>query len=102
MSYFGDLNDETLDVSILKRQKSEAMPAKGKVKSADALFKTAESQGWSSREPKKPGPKRRESRTVLTMNGPNRVLDAFRAYAYDLEVSQWKALEHMMKELKIL
>lgn len=102
MSYFDDLNDEALDVSILKRNKSKVKQAKDNVKSTEALSNIAESQGWTSREPKKPGPKRRESRTVLTMNGPNRVLDAFRSYADDLEVSQWKALEHMMKELKIL
>ena len=101
MSYFEDVNSEALDVSILKK-KTKPDVVNATKKPAEALSAISESQGWTSKQSKKPGPKRREARTVLTMNGPNRVLDAFRAYADDLEVSQWKALEHMMKELKII
>jgi hypothetical protein len=102
VSYFDDVDNDSIDVSALKKNKEKTdIPSKNE-NSVKALELLSEEQGWPNRAAKKPGPKRREPRTVLTMNGPNRVLDTFRAYADDLEVSQWKALEQMMKELKII
>jgi hypothetical protein len=48
----------------------------------------------------KAGPKRREPRTVLTMNGPERVLNGFRQYVDEQEIPQWEALEKLMQAAK--
>lgn len=104
MSYFDDVDGEDPDTSLLKKVKTAKVSKAERVsdKSTRALDVVAEEQGWKSRSPKKPGPKRREPRTVLTMNGPKRVLDAFRDYADQNEVSQWQALEIMMKKIGLL
>ena len=94
MSFFSDVDDKTpkRDFSGLKRKvkkNASDIPTK-------ELEIEAEKQGWVARETKKPGPKRREPRSVLTMNGPERVITAFREYADAEEISQWKALENLM------
>ncbi len=95
MSYFDDTEpDQDIDVSALKKRKPKSTKSELKAVSED--------QGWVDKTPKKPGPKRREPRAVLTMNGPARVIDQFREYADNEEISQWKALENLMEKAGLL
>lgn len=101
MSYFENLSDDDnpLDVSVLRKKKKKQEKLKPETSALDTLSK---SQGWADRQPRKPGPKRREPRTVITMNGPERVLNRFRQYADHEEISQWEALEKLLTNANIL
>ena len=98
MSFFDDVNPTQSELAKLKTAK-KTLSGKTEVKQLDSM---AEEQGWIDRQPKKPGPKRREKRTVLTMNGPARVLDEFRHFADSKEISQWRALELLMSQAGLL
>ena len=98
MSFFDDVSPTQSELAKLKSTK-KLQSEKVEAKQLDSI---AEEQGWIDRQPKKPGPKRREKRTVLTMNGPTRVLDEFRHFADSKEISQWRALELLMSQAGIL
>lgn len=56
--------------------------------------------GFAPREPeprRKPGPKRREPQVKMSIAGPKRVLDPFRAYCDARELTQWEGIERLMR-----
>jgi hypothetical protein len=55
--------------------------------------------GFVNREPStrlKPGPKRREPQDKVSIPGPKRVVDAFRAYCQHRNITLWEGLEQLM------
>jgi hypothetical protein len=57
--------------------------------------------GFVSREPVqriKPGPKRREPQDKVSIPGPKRVTDAFRAFCQERGLTLWEGLEILLKD----
>lgn len=56
-------------------------------------------QGFISREPSsrlKPGPKRKEAQDKVSIPGPKRVVDDFRAYCRSRDITLWEGLEQLL------
>lgn len=59
-----------------------------------------EQLGFVSREPlakRKPGPKRTEAQDKVSIPGPKRVIDAFRQYCAEENVTLWQGLEALLE-----
>lgn len=50
------------------------------------------------RKARRPGPKPGEPSTKFTINGPVRVIEAFKDYCEARDLPYWKALEYLMAE----
>lgn len=80
-------------------------PARRKV-DADSLTQAVQAGnelGFVSREPvqrTKPGPKRREPQDKVSIPGPKRVTDAFRAFCRDRDLTLWEGLEILLEDHK--
>lgn len=46
---------------------------------------------------RKPGPKRREPQDKLSIPGPKRVIDAFRGYCAEEDLTLWQGLERLLE-----
>jgi len=58
-------------------------------------------QGFVSREPStrlKPGPKRKEPQSKVTIPGPTRVVDEFRGFCRSRNITLWEGLELLLSE----
>lgn len=56
--------------------------------------------GFISREPatkRKPGPKRSEPQDKVSIPGPKRVIDTFRAFCTEQNVTLWEGLDILLK-----
>jgi len=56
--------------------------------------------GFVSRDPKlkrRPGPKRTEPQDKVSIPGPKRVIDAFRAHCANEDLTLWQGLEQLME-----
>lgn len=56
--------------------------------------------GFVSREPitkRKPGPKRTEAQDKVSIPGPKRVIDQFRAFCNEQDVTLWEGLELLLQ-----
>lgn len=56
--------------------------------------------GFVSREPsakRKPGPKRSEPQDKVSIPGPKRVIDRFRAFCTEQNVTLWEGLDLLLK-----
>ena len=59
--------------------------------------------GFVSREPTarlKPGPKRKEPQDKVSIPGPKRVVDDFRAFCLSRNLTLWQGLELLLEEQK--
>lgn len=59
--------------------------------------------GFVSREPStrlKPGPKRKEPQDKVSVPGPKRVIDEFRAYCRHHNLTLWEGLERLLSAEK--
>lgn len=59
--------------------------------------------GFVSREPStrlKPGPKRKEAQDKVSIPGPKRVVDDFRAFCSSRDLTLWQGLELLLDEQK--
>ena len=59
--------------------------------------------GFVSREPSmrlKPGPKRREAQDKVSIPGPKRIIDEFRAYCRHHNLTLWEGLEQLLSAEK--
>ena len=59
--------------------------------------------GFVSREPTtrlKPGPKRKEPQDKVSIPGPKRVVDDFRAFCSSRNLTLWQGLELLLEEQK--
>lgn len=60
-------------------------------------------QGFVNREPSsrlKPGPKRKEPQDKVSIPGPKRVVDDFRAYCRMRNLTLWEGLEQLLNAAK--
>lgn len=71
--------------------------------SLSEAVKAGENLGFVSREPTtrlKPGPKRREPQDKVSIPGPKRVVDDFRAFCSTRNLTLWQGLELLLEEQK--
>jgi hypothetical protein len=57
--------------------------------------------GFVSREPaakRKPGPKRTEAQDKVSIPGPKRVIDQFRAFCTEQSVTLWEGLDLLLQD----
>ena len=85
-----------LDLPMADLPKSRAVPDKAVL---DEAVAAGTALGFVSREPiikRKPGPKRKEPQDKVSIPGPKRVIDAFRAYCATRDVTLWEGLEELL------
>ena len=86
-------------------QTTPTRPTRRKV-DADSLTQAVQAgneMGFVSREPvqrTKPGPKRREQQDKVSIPGPKRVTDEFRAFCRDRDLTLWEGLELLLDAQK--
>ena len=71
--------------------------------SLSEAVKAGANLGFVSREPAtrlKPGPKRKEPQDKVSIPGPKRVVDEFRAYCRAHDVTLWEGLERLLQSQK--
>jgi hypothetical protein len=69
--------------------------------SLDEAVKAGADLGFVSREPTtrlKPGPKRKEPQDKVSIPGPMRVVDDFRAFCSTRDLTLWQGLELLLEE----
>jgi hypothetical protein len=69
--------------------------------SLDEAVKAGADLGFVSREPTtrlKPGPKRKEPQDKVSIPGPKRVVDDFRAFCSTRDLTLWQGLELLLEE----
>ena len=80
--------------------KSDPRPTVAKAAMSQAV-EAGHAQGFVSREPAarlKPGPKRREAQDKVSIPGPKRVTDAFRAFCQTRGITLWEGLELLLSQ----
>ena len=78
------------------RQKVAPSEISQAVKAGNAL-------GFVDREPStrlKPGPKRKEAQDKVSIPGPKRVVDAFRTFCVERDLTLWQGLELLLTDQK--
>jgi len=71
--------------------------------SLSEAVKAGNDLGFVSREPTtrlKPGPKRKEAQDKVSIPGPKRVVDDFRAFCSAKDLTLWQGLELLLEERK--
>ncbi|MTJ05153.1 MAG: hypothetical protein FH759_10745 [Sediminimonas qiaohouensis] len=71
--------------------------------SLSEAVKAGNDLGFVSREPSarlKPGPKRKEPQDKVSIPGPKRVVDDFRAFCSSRDLTLWQGLERLLLEQK--
>ena len=69
--------------------------------SVEKAVEAGKSLGFVSRDAStwlKPGPKRREPQDKVSIPGPKRVVDKFRAFCQDRDLTLWQGLELLLSE----
>ncbi|MEM6899080.1 MAG: hypothetical protein AAF583_04835 [Pseudomonadota bacterium] len=80
------------DAPVRPRPKVESESVEKAVQAGSEL-------GFVSREPAtrlKPGPKRTEPQDKVSIPGPKRVVDEFRAFCRSRNMTLWQGLEHLL------
>lgn len=71
-------------------------------RSLEQALAAGEELGFVSREApasrRKPGPKRTEPQDKVSIPGPKRVIDAFRRYCTEENVTLWQGLEQLLEK----
>ena len=86
-----------LDLPAAATPKPRALPEKAAL---DEAVAAGTALGFVSREPvarRKPGPKRTEPQDKISIPGPKRVIDAYRAYCTAHDITLWQGLERLLK-----
>lgn len=69
----------------------------------DQAVQAGNAMGFVSREPTqrvKPGPKRKEAQDKVSIPGPKRVIDDFRRFCRDRDLTLWQGLEMLLEAQK--
>ena len=69
-----------------------------------SAVEAGERLGFVAREPaskRKPGPKRTEVQDKVSIPGPKRVIEAFRTYCTDENLTLWQGLELLLEVQKV-
>lgn len=85
--------------------KQDPNPPKPKQETPDLTkaLKAGNDLGFVSREPstrRKPGPRRTEPQDKVSIPGPKRVIDRYRAYCADQNLTLWQGLEALLDEVE--
>ncbi len=86
-----------IELPKVEPAKPRAVPDQSALKDAVAA---GTSLGFVSREPvvkRKPGPKRSEPQDKVSIPGPKRVIDEFRAFCTEQDVTLWEGLDILLK-----
>jgi hypothetical protein len=85
--------------------KTEAAPRRAAVDQAalSQAVQAGKGLGFVDREPsaasrRKPGPKRMEPQDKVSIPGPQRVINRFRKFCADRDLTLWQGLELLLKE----
>jgi hypothetical protein len=83
--------------------KMEAAPPRQRQEAPDLskALKAGNDLGFVSREPsnrRKPGPKRTEAQDKVSIPGPKRIIDRYRAYCAERNLTLWQGLEDLLDE----
>lgn len=81
--------------------KVEAVPPhpRKEVPDLSEALKAGNDLGFVNREPsarRKPGPKRTEAQGKVSIPGPKRVIDRYRAYCNERDLTLWRGLEELL------
>lgn len=75
--------------------------SKASTASVDRAVEAGKSLGFVSREGRtklKPGPKRKEAQDKVSIPGPKRVINEFRAFCRERDITLWQGLELLLSE----
>ena len=88
-------------IDLPKPSKSSKTRPKAEPGSVEKAVEAGKSLGFVSRDAStrlKPGPKRREPQDKVSIPGPKRVVDKFRAFCQDRDLTLWQGLELLLSE----
>jgi hypothetical protein len=85
--------------------KQEAAPPQPRQEAPDLskAIKAGNDLGFVNREPsnrRKPGPKRREPQDKVSIPGPKRIIDRYRAYCTERNLTLWQGLEDLLNNVE--
>lgn len=87
-------------IDLPKADASKLRPAIDRTSLTDAV-RAGNDLGFVSREPalrSKPGPKRKEPQDKVSIPGPKRVTDQFRAFCAQHDLTLWQGLDLLLSE----
>lgn len=88
-------------IDLPKPSESSKMRPKVEPRSVEKAVEAGKSLGFFSREGSmrlKPGPKRKEAQDKVSIPGPKRVVDEFRAFCRERDLTLWQGLELLLSE----
>lgn len=86
-----------IELPKVEAPKPRSLPDQGVIKQA---VEAGTALGFVSREPsakRKPGPKRTEPQDKVSVPGPKRVIDQFRSFCAEQNVTLWEGLEILLQ-----
>lgn len=86
-----------IELPKVETTKPRVLPDQGAIKQA---VEAGTALGFVSREPatkRKPGPKRSEPQDKVSIPGPKRVIDQFRSFCTEQNVTLWEGLELLLQ-----
>ena len=89
-------------ISLPTADRAEEKPRVDSATLGEAV-KAGKSLGFVDREPgsrRKPGPKRREPQDKVSIPGPKRVINQYRAFCTRRDLTLWQGLELLLEERK--
>lgn len=94
MSKYGFGGGIELPKTETKKTRREVEPA-----AVEQAVEAGQSLGFVAREPAnrlKPGPKRKEPQDKVSVPGPKRVIDDFRSFCRERNITLWQGLELLL------
>lgn len=88
-------------IELPKPSQAPRARPKAEPDSVDRAVEAGKSLGFVSREGPtrlKPGPKRKEPQDKVSIPGPKRVVDEFRAFCQERNITLWQGLELLLSE----
>jgi hypothetical protein len=89
-------------IQLLKQEPTPPRSRQGAPDLSNAL-KAGSDLGFVNREPstrRKPGPKRTEPQDKVSIPGPKRIIDRYRAFCVQRNLTLWQGLEHLLDEVE--
>ena len=86
-----------IELPKMEATKTRVLPDQGAIKQA---VDAGTALGFVNREPatkRKPGPKRTEAQDKVSIPGPKRVIDQFRAFCTEQNVTLWEGLDLLLQ-----
>jgi hypothetical protein len=90
-------------IELPKLDKSDTLRPKAEPSSINDAVRAGSNLGFVNREPQtrlKPGPRRTEPQGKVSIPGPSRVIDEFRAFCQSHNMTLWQGLELLLERQK--